>query len=190
MRDVHNLQVAAILRSDPIRWHLLGLVADLGLPDCWIAAGFVRNAVWDALHNRKPRPPLGDVDVIWFDPDRPEERHDRRLEEALSVAAPSIDWSVKNQARMHTRNSDSPYQSATDAMRYWPETATAVAARRHGQEQIEIASPLGLNDLFDLVLRPTQRFIAEKLDIYEERVRSKAWTKEWPLLACMKPLYN
>lgn len=31
---------------------------------------------------------------------------------------------VKNQARMHLRNGDRPYQSATDAMRYWPETAT------------------------------------------------------------------
>ncbi|WP_421838997.1 nucleotidyltransferase family protein [Novosphingobium sp.] len=188
MRDVHHLQISAILRGDSIRWHLLGLVADLGLPDCWIAAGFVRNAVWDALHNRPPRPPLGDVDVIWFDPDRSQEWHDRSLEDALCVAAPSIDWSVKNQARMHTRNNDPPYQSATDAMRYWPETATAVAARRSGRDQIEIASPLGLDDLLNLVLRPTQRFITEKLAIYDERISSKDWTTEWPLLACTKPL--
>jgi hypothetical protein len=188
MRERHHLQVSAILRSDPIRWHLLGLIADLGLPDCWIAAGFVRNAVWDALHNRQPRPPLGDVDVIWFDPDRIEEWHDRHLEEALRGAAPSIDWSVKNQARMHTRNGDSPYRSATDAMRYWPETATVVAARRYGRDQLEIASPLGLDDLFNLVLRPTQRFTAEKLVIYESRVSSKAWITEWPLLDCAKPL--
>ena len=178
MREAHDLQVSSILRSDPIRWHLLGLVADLGLPDCWIAAGFVRNAVWDALHNRQPRPPLGDVDVIWFDPDRIEEWHDHRIEETLRVAAPSIDWSVKNQARMHTRNGDSPYQSATDAMRYWPETATVVAARRIGRDQLEIASPLGFDDLFNLLLRPTPRFIAEKLIIYERRVSSKAWMTE------------
>jgi len=89
---------------------------------------------------------------------------------------------------MHVRNSDSPYQSATDAMRNWPETATVVAARRSGRDQIEIASPLGLDDLFNLVLRPTQRFMAEKLAIYEERVSAKAWMTEWPLLACTRTL--
>jgi len=73
-------------------------------------------------------------------------------------------------------------------MRYWPETATVVAARRYGRDQLEIASPLGLDDLFNLVLRPTQRFTAEKLVIYESRVSSKAWITEWPLLDCAKPL--
>ena len=180
-KDTHQ-KVDAILRADPIRWRLLEVVSQLDLPDCWIAAGFIRNAVWDALHGRSPRPPLGDVDVIWFDPDRTEEMHDRKLEEELSAAAPSIDWSVKNQARMHSRNGDTPYQSATDAMRYWPETATAVAARRFGSDQLDIASPLGLDDLFKLVLRPTQRFACEKLPIYQERIESKAWMTVWPLL--------
>lgn len=133
MHETSHLHVDAILRADPLRWWLLELVSHLDLPDCWIAAGFIRNAVWDALHGRSPQPPLSDVDVIWFDPDRIEESHDRKIEKVLRAAAPSIDWSVKNQARMHSRNSDSPYRSATDAMRYWPETATAVAARRRGR---------------------------------------------------------
>lgn len=51
--------------------------------------------------------------------------------------------------------------SARDAMRYWPETATAVAARRGGRDELEIASPLGLDDLFNLLLRPTERFANE-----------------------------
>ena len=63
-KDTHQ-KVDAILRADPIRWRLLEVVSQLDLPDCWIAAGFIRNAVWDALHGRNPRPPLGDVDVIW-----------------------------------------------------------------------------------------------------------------------------
>lgn len=182
MHETYDLQLDAILRSDPVRWRLLEMVSNLNLPDCWIAAGFIRNAVWDALHGHPPQPPLGDVDVICFDPVRSDEVHDRRMEEALRATDPSIDWSVKNQARMHSRNGDSPYQSATDAMRYWPETATAVAARRSGKDQLDIASPLGLDDLFNLVLRPTQRFATEKLPIYEERVQSKAWMIAWPLL--------
>jgi hypothetical protein len=82
---------------------------------------------------------------------------------------------------MHVRNGDAPYVSAIDAMRYWPETATAIAARRK-TNICEIAAPLGLADLFSLVLRPTPRFRQDKRTIYEERIRSKSWHHTWPLL--------
>jgi hypothetical protein len=182
MLEPSYIQMDAILRRDAVRWRLLEAVSYLDFPDCWIAAGFIRNAVWDALHGRAPRPPLGDVDVIWFDPNRCEGTLDRDIEEKLRAVVPAIDWSVKNQARMHTRNEDTPYQSSTDAMRYWPDTATAVAARLSRKGQLEIASPFGLDDLFNLVLRPTERFVGEKLPIYDERIRSKAWMESWPLL--------
>ncbi|WRQ77412.1 nucleotidyltransferase family protein [Pseudomonas saxonica] len=32
------------------------MVRSLNLPDCWIGAGFLRNAVWDYLHGRSPSP--------------------------------------------------------------------------------------------------------------------------------------
>jgi hypothetical protein len=67
-------------------------------------------------------------------------------------------------------------------MRYWPETATAIAARRHESGACVIAAPLGLDDLFNLVLRPTSRFREDKRAIYEERIRSKSWCESWPLL--------
>lgn len=173
--------VSSILRDDPHRWGVLDVVAALDLPDCWIGAGFVRNAVWDHLHQRSATPVCGDVDVIWYDPDRAEAIYDRELEAQLRAWEPSIDWSVKNQARMHVRNGDAPYISATDAMRYWPETATAIAARRK-TDSCEIAAPLGLTDLFALVLRPTPRFRQDKRAIYEERIRSRSWCDAWPLL--------
>ena len=175
-------EVISILRADPRRWHLRGVVGALGLPDCWIGAGFVRNAVWNHLHQRSLSPINGDVDVIWFDLEQSDPEEDRRHEATLLSLEPTIKWSVKNQARMHLRNADSPYISATDAMRYWPETATAVAARRIGVDGCEIAAPIGLTDLFGLVLRPTSRFEDEKHGIYVERLQSKGWLKSWPLL--------
>lgn len=170
------------MRRDPVRWRLLGLVAEIELPDCWIAAGFVRNAVWDALHGREPSPPAGDVDVIWYDLAHQEAEFDRTLEERLRDAEPGIDWSVKNQARMHARNGDAPYSSATDAMRFWPETATAVAARRTPDGACEIAAPYGLEDLMNLALRPTARFVSEKRAVFDERVAQKEWLEIWPKL--------
>lgn len=175
-------EIISILRADRLRWHLLGVVAALDLPDCWIGAGFIRNAVWDHLHQRPPSPPDSDVDVIWYDPDRTDPALDRLHEVRLTAIEPSVVWSVKNQARMHLRNADPPYVSAVDAMRHWPETATAVAARRHGADLCEVAAPMGVDDLFGLILRPTSDFVELKRDVYDERLRSKKWRKHWPLL--------
>ena len=175
-------ELISILRADRRRWHLLGLVDSLGLPDCWIGAGFIRNAVWDHLHQHSFSPINGDVDVIWFDSEQTDPEEDRRHEAALLSLEPRIAWSVKNQARMHARNRDTPYASATDAMRYWPETATAVAARRIGFDSCEVAAPIGLTDLFGLMLRPTPRFADEKHGIYVKRLQSKGWLDSWPML--------
>ena len=103
-------------------------------------------------------------------------------EAALRAVEPSIAWSVKNQARMHERNGDAPYASATEAMRYWPETATPIAARWRRFDACDIAAPLGLDDLLGLVLRPTAPFRSEKRNIYDDRLRVKGWTTSWPLL--------
>lgn len=84
---------------------------------------------------------------------------------------------------MHVRNNDRPYAWATDAMMAWPETATAVAVRLGMDDVIEVAAPLGLDDLFNLVVRPTARFEMEKKPIYVARVRSKNWLTTWPNLS-------
>jgi len=175
-------RVQAIISGDPTRWRLLDIVRSLRLPDCWIGAGFVRNAVWDCLHGRAPSPLSGDVDVVWFDPARVDACEDRKVEAALRTLDPSVEWSVKNQARMHVRNDDAPYVSATDAMRHWPETATAVAVRRSDQDHCDVAAPLGLDDLFGLIVRPTPRFADEKRQLYNDRVQAKGWLQTWPLL--------
>lgn len=72
-------QVQTLICNDPVRWPLLALVRDLGVPDAWIGAGFVRNAVWDHLHGRAMTALQGDVDVLWFDPARSDPAEDLRL---------------------------------------------------------------------------------------------------------------
>nr|WP_256476149.1 nucleotidyltransferase family protein [Siccirubricoccus soli] len=175
-------RLAALLRADAVRWRALGLVAALDLPGGgWIGAGFLRNAVWDALHGRAA-PHDGDVDVAWHAPAHASPAADAAAEAALRAMEPSLAWSVRNQARMHVRNGDAPYGSVEDALRHWPETATAVAARRHG-EACEILAPHGLEDLFSLVLRPTPGFTTgPKHAIFRRRMAEKAWLTRWPRL--------
>ena len=160
----------ALTSGDRVRWRILDMVRSLKLPDCWVGAGFVRSALWDHLPARTESPLRGDVDIIWFDGRRSNPSEDRELETLLRRLDPSIEWSVKNQARMHLRNGDALYTSATDAMRYWPETATAVAVRKTDEGRCDVAAPLGLDDLFGMVLRLGLRFVADKIATRECRV--------------------
>lgn len=59
-------ELIALIKEDRMRTEALGHVSELSLPQCYIAAGFVRNLVWDSLHGLAT--PLNDVDVIYFDP--------------------------------------------------------------------------------------------------------------------------
>ncbi len=172
----------ALLASDPFRRDALEVVATLGLPDGWIGAGFVRDAVWDDRHGFPRRRPVGDIDVLWFDDVTADRGVDAALQKELSIRRPGIEWSVKNQARMHRRNGDVPYGCVADAMRRWPETATAVAARIGTDGQVEINAPLGVDDLFALRLRPTEAFIADKRQVFDDRIASKRWLDRYPLL--------
>jgi hypothetical protein len=169
------------IKADSARWELLDHVRELALPDCWVAAGFVRNMVWSMFHGRRAGI-SGDVDVIWFDRSDATEARDRALEARLRRSAPGVDWSVKNQARMNRRNGDAPYASAEDAMRFWPETATAIGVRRTVDDECELIAPFGLEDLTALTLRPAGAFADRKRTIFDDRIREKRWLRNFPRL--------
>src|SRR5262249_30677811 len=141
----NSTNISAFIESHADMMRLLGAVADLQLPDGWIGAGFVRNAVWDALTGRGPAA-LNDVDVVYFDRTDLSAERDRSIEADLVRAVATVPWSVKNQARMHVRNGDPPYRDCSDAIAHWPETATAVAARLSGG-RVELVAPHGVGDL-------------------------------------------
>lgn len=175
--DDRSCALAALILTDTERVRLLRIVEALRLSDCWIGAGFVRSAVYD----KPPSRPVGDVDVVWFDPARASADADRRIEERLRAAEPTVDWSVSNQARMHARNEDPPYASTEDALRHWPETATAVAVRLTPQG-LDVVAPYGLDDLFALIVRPTPAFAGDKRSVVQTRMREKRWLERWPRL--------
>jgi hypothetical protein len=176
-----------LLTDDPLRMKALYAVRALKLADGWVGAGFVRDAVWDHLHGYGRKPVSGDVDVVWFDSGHSSPVHDSELEVELRQQSSGFNWSVKNQARMHERNGNTPYFSTENALRYWPETATAVAVRVGQAGLVEVIAPYGLDDLFELRLRPTPHFESEKLNVFRERVCAKLWLERYPLLRLIVP---
>lgn len=180
MRASESNWVSDLLRGDLLRWQALGVVEALELPQGCIGAGFVRNLVWDHLHGAASDCRRDDIDVLFHDPSRTDPGYEAEIEMTLRACAPELNWSVRNQARMHLRNHDAPYISVEDAMRFWPETATAVAAERSGNACI-ITAPFGLCDLRGLILRPSSA-APHKIAAFHARVQARNWRSRWPKL--------
>ena len=174
----YGRELIEIIARDSWMMEKMEIVRSLGLNDCWIGAGFVRNKIWDVKHG-KNRSQLNDLDVIYFDKTRNSENDDLVIENKLKEVDSGVNWSVKNQARMHVKNNHLPYEDCCDALSWWPETATAVAVRLSDKGRIEYIAPYGLEDLFHLVVRPTPK---ADLETYATRIEQKQWEKRWELL--------
>lgn len=168
--------VRDIVSSEPSRIATIEQVAIFGLADCWIAGGFVRSAIWDALFPGYDADYDSDVDVLYFEPGSTLPETDKRRSEELSRLT-GLRVEVKNQARMHTKNKDSPYTSTHQALSRWTETCTAVGIRS-GDAELEIMAPHGVEDLVAGYIRPTstEEWV---LALVAHRVESKNWLRRW-----------
>ena len=85
-----------LVRADAWRMECLQAVCSLRLPDWYAAAGFLRNAIWDALHDKPDRTPLNDIDVVYYDSGIPlqvAEDQEVEIEAALRRLLPERPWS-------------------------------------------------------------------------------------------------
>lgn len=170
--------VADIIAQDPVGMKQLRAVRALGLPDWCIAAGFVRNRVWDHLHGIvPPRAPV-DIDVLYYDPSDLSKETEQAYEVRLAEVLPAP-WQVRNQARMHVWKNLPQHVSTSDSMTYWLETVTAVGVRLEADDTLTVIAPLGTDDLLGLRCRPTS-FGRTHRDDYEARIASKRWRELWP----------
>ena len=172
-------QIKDWIKSDLERMEALQAASTLHLNDWCIAAGFVRNLVWDKLHKKESLTPLNDVDLIYYDPSNLHEKSDKLLERHLKSIS-TLPWSVKNQARMHVRNRDKPYSSTCDAMSYWVEIETAVGVKLFETGKMEILAPFGVTKLFGYSITINDK--RRNANSFYERIENKQWLSQWPNL--------
>ncbi|KVX00369.1 nucleotidyltransferase family protein [Shewanella frigidimarina] len=148
-----------------------------GITDWLISAGFIRNLIWDNLHNMASQS-LNDIDVIYWRDNNPSSAEDQAIQ-AMLIKQIDLPWSVKNQARMHLRNGDMAYISCADAMSFWPEKQTAIGVKlasiddlTSAEFQLQVTSVFGLSCLFDLSLSPNPK---RDKAIFNHRVSQKGW---------------
>jgi len=177
----YQKQIIYWLSLDEKRMEVLEFANSLKLNDWCLAAGFVRNMVWDKLHGYAEATALNDIDLIYFDPESLD--MDQQYEDQLRSIS-NLPWSVKNQARMHVRNGDQPYLSTRDAMSYWVEVETAIGANISLDGMVSLIAPFGFEALFSNTITINQKRI--KNAEFEQRIQGKKWLEIWPKLEICK----
>jgi len=84
--------VARIIAEDALAMEQLRAVRRLNLPDWCIAAGFVRNRVWDHLHGIVPARLPVDIDVLYFDAGDVSRESEAAFERQLEALFRDIGW--------------------------------------------------------------------------------------------------
>jgi len=170
-----------LICSDAWMMECLRAVERMGLPDWYIAAGFLRNAIWDFLHEKRSRTPLNDVDVVYYEAADLSTNVETRIEAALEGCLPGIKWQVRNQARMHIPNGHAPYRDTEHAMAHWPEVPTCVGVRIEPDGSLKIAALYGIEENWSLRAAPNP-LVQYPAALYNERIRQKRWLEHWPKL--------
>lgn len=174
-------EIISAINSDEWMLSVLKTARGAGLPDWMIGAGFVRNKIWNILHDFPADASHdSDLDLIYFDPTNVSEEYEKQTEQQLNDSLQQA-WSVKNMARMHIKNNDDPYSSTADGLAHWVETATCIAVKLNDANEVELIAPYGIDDLVGLILRPTPH-MKHRMQDFENRITKKHWLEKWPKL--------
>lgn len=159
---------------------ILTMIRSLQLKDSWLAAGSVRNFIWNYLSNQPGFDKETDVDVIFFDPAISYEET-LKIETKLKENYPNYNWELKNQVYMYIHNNTEPYRDSRDAMSKYPERCTAIGLRLLDNDQLELFAPYGLDDILEFRIASTPHFLedADRGQLYNMRIQKKDWQKKW-----------
>ncbi len=169
-----------LLRRDTFRMDCLKAARQLQLHDYYLAAGFLRNAIWDHLHGLSEMTPLNDIDLVYFDPADPSTQTEQQQSFHLHQLVPSANWEVRNQARMHLIHGHAPYQNTAEAIAQWVEIPTCVGVRLEQDDSLSFCAPYGLEHNWSLEVKLNLHH--PRPELFAQRVQQKNWLTYWPEL--------
>jgi hypothetical protein len=190
---VSDLQarLVEIVRADDGLMHVLNVVRAQDLPDWRIFSGAVYQSVWNALTGRPAGYGRKDFDVGYYDPDTSWDAEDvviKRVAAAFDQPFAST-VEVRNQARVpiwfpaHFGEPYDPLACTDEALERFVAPAFGVGVRLEEDDAISVAAPLGLEDMFGMILRPNpNRGVAKDWGRVVEKLQAR-----WPELTVLDP---
>lgn len=138
---------------------VLPKIAEINLPNWWLAGGAVRNTVWCNIFGEECKLFIKDFDIAFFD-EQGNRDQELAAKSILTTQFPEYVFDVKNQASFcRWRAGRKTYYSTEDGIKDWLHTATAVGVSMNEQGEWQFFTPYGLDDLFNGVIRPTPTHI-------------------------------
>jgi uncharacterized protein len=160
----------------------------LKLPDCWLVAGCLFQAVWNQQHGRPPDAAIKDYDIFYFDAaDTSYEAEDQVIQRVRAALADlSLAFDVKNQARVHVwyqQRFGWPYPQLANARegiaRFLIAGTCIGLSPTAAVDRAELFAPFGLDDCFEGRLRPNP-LLSEPVVLFQAKAAS--YRNRWPHL--------
>ena len=161
MTDLEN-RLVAIVRGYPDLMTVLTTVRALDLPDWLVFSGSVYQSVWNDLTGRIPGHGVNDFDLGYSDPDTSWDAEDKVIQRVAAAFDEPLRSRVeaRNQCRVPIWFKDKfgedygPLASTSEALSRFVAPAFAVGVRLEADNNITVVAPFGLDDAFDMVIRP------------------------------------
>lgn len=177
----YESQLTEIIKNSPTIMTILKTCRDAGLPDWRLVSGAIYGSVFNHISDKEPDYGIKDYDIAYYDTDNSYEAEDvwiKKIDAALpETLRPFVE--VRNQARVHLwfeKKFGAPYpplKNTDESLERYLCYAHAVAIRLEKDDTISIAAPFGLDDVFNMVMRPnpnrgqTENRLAKSLSIKE-----------------------
>jgi hypothetical protein len=184
-------ELTRIVRGAPDLMAVLTTVRGLDLPDWLVFSGAIYQSVWNALTGRPPGHGVKDFDVGYYDPETSWDAEDAVIRRVADAVEPPLRErvEVRNQARVPLwfpakfGEAYGPLDSTGEALARFVAPAFAVGVRLEAGNALTVVAPFGLDDVFDMVIRPNPfRPLAKDWGRVVERAKAR-----WPELTIVEP---
>ncbi len=176
-----------IVQEDPDIAALLAAMRTFDAPDLWLVSGALFQTVWNVLEGKPRGHGILDYDLFFFDEDTSQEAEDRRIKRAAThFAFAPREIQLRNQARVHLWYSKKfgvaypRLNSSCDGVRQFLMPACMVAVRPQSNGSVELFAPLGLDDVFDRLIRPNSLWLGPPRARYLDK--AERYMRDWPLV--------
>ncbi|KRL04949.1 nucleotidyltransferase family protein [Liquorilactobacillus oeni] len=179
----HEKELISLVKNTPEFNEIHQILTKYHLQDALICSGALRNLVWNKLTNRSNSILSSNLDILYTNPAETYEQM-LTLRAIITQSHSKYLWNLQNTALNNVKTRQPFGKNRALALESVPETCSAVGVFLTPNNEIKVIAPFGLENLFNMEIHPTPRFVHDPtlLKQFKRRVISKKWGEIWPQL--------